>query len=247
MDEIIEKVKKTPIEVTLQIDDEGYTTSKKLYEWLELDQSHYSRWCRNNILENPFAESGIDYSPCGASKGKGNFAEDYRLSADFANLERDIKLVESNDADWIHVDVMDGHFVPNITIGAPVVRCLKNAVSVKLDSHLMIENPLKYIPDFIEAGSDIITFHIEAAKDTAAECVSLIKNAGRHGMQGEFAVAVYNGMACICSSLESDDDIRFLGQHIRYLPFPFISPVSSNNSCYHNIPPFCRFTRQILY
>lgn len=84
MDGIIEKVNKTPIEVTLQIDDEGYTTSKKLYEWLELDQSHYSRWCRNNILENPFAESGIDYSPCGASKGKGNFAEDYRLSADFA-------------------------------------------------------------------------------------------------------------------------------------------------------------------
>lgn len=84
MDEIIEKVKKTPIDVTLQIDDEGYTTSKKLYKWLELDQSHYSRWCRNNILENPFAESGIDYSPCGASKGKGNFAEDYRLSADFA-------------------------------------------------------------------------------------------------------------------------------------------------------------------
>ena len=84
MDEITEKVNKTPIEVTLQIDDEGYTTSKKLYEWLELDQSHYSRWCRNNILENPFAESGIDYSPCGASKGKGNFAEDYRLSADFA-------------------------------------------------------------------------------------------------------------------------------------------------------------------
>lgn len=84
MDEIIEKVKKTPIEVTLQIDDEGYTTSKKLYKWLELDQSHYSRWCRNNILENPFAESGIDYSPCGAGKGKGNFAEDYRLSADFA-------------------------------------------------------------------------------------------------------------------------------------------------------------------
>ena len=84
MDEITGKVNKTPIEVTLQIDDEGYTTSKKLYEWLELDQSHYSRWCRNNILENPFAESGIDYSPCGASKGKGNFAEDYRLSADFA-------------------------------------------------------------------------------------------------------------------------------------------------------------------
>lgn len=75
---------KTPIEIALQIDDEGYTTSKKLYKWLELDQSHYSRWCRANILENPFAEIGIDYSPCGANKGKGNFAEDYKLSSDFA-------------------------------------------------------------------------------------------------------------------------------------------------------------------
>lgn len=87
MNEIIKmtkKTKKTPIEIVLQIDDEGFTTSKKLYEWLELEQSHYSRWCKTNILENPFAELGIDYSPCGASKGKGNFAEDYKLSADFA-------------------------------------------------------------------------------------------------------------------------------------------------------------------
>ncbi len=84
MNEIIEKVAKTPIEIALQIDDDGYTTSRKLYEWLELDQSHYSRWCKTNILENPFAENGIDYSPCVASKGRGNFAEDYKISADFA-------------------------------------------------------------------------------------------------------------------------------------------------------------------
>lgn len=81
--ETVEKLK-TPIEIALQIDDDGFTTARKLYEWLELDQSHYSRWCKTNILENPFAENGVDYSPYGASKGKGNFAEDYKISADFA-------------------------------------------------------------------------------------------------------------------------------------------------------------------
>ena len=81
------------------------------------------------------------------------------LSADFANLERDIKLVEDNGADWIHVDVMDGHFVPNITIGIPVVKALKRFARKPLDVHLMIDNPEKYIEDFAKAGADIITFH----------------------------------------------------------------------------------------
>lgn len=84
------------------------------------------------------------------------------LSADFANLERDIKLIEDNGADWIHVDVMDGHFVPNITIGIPVVKALKRFAKKPLDVHLMIDNPEKYIEDFAKAGSDIITFHYEA-------------------------------------------------------------------------------------
>ena len=86
------------------------------------------------------------------------------LSADFANLERDIKLVEDNGADWIHVDVMDGHFVPNITIGIPVVKALKRFARKPLDVHLMIDNTEKYIEDFAKAGADIITFHYEAVK-----------------------------------------------------------------------------------
>lgn len=91
------------------------------------------------------------------------------LSADFANLERDVKLVEDNGADWIHVDVMDGHFVPNITIGIPVVKSLKKVASKPLDVHLMIENPEKYIEDFAKAGADIITFHYEAVKEENIE------------------------------------------------------------------------------
>lgn len=84
------------------------------------------------------------------------------LSADFANLERDIKSVESAGADWVHVDVMDGHFVPNITIGIPVVKSLRKVTSLPLDVHLMIENPEKYVEQFALAGANILTFHYEA-------------------------------------------------------------------------------------
>lgn len=91
------------------------------------------------------------------------------LSADFANLERDIKLVENNGADWIHVDVMDGHFVPNITIGIPVVKSIRKVTNLPLDVHLMIENPEKYIEDFANAGADIITFHYEAIAKSHSE------------------------------------------------------------------------------
>ena len=87
------------------------------------------------------------------------------LSADFANLEKDIKRAEIAGADWIHVDVMDGHFVPNITIGVPVVKSLRSITNLPLDVHLMIENPDKYIEPFANAGADIITFHYEAEID----------------------------------------------------------------------------------
>lgn len=101
------------------------------------------------------------------------------LSADFANLERDIKLVERNGADWIHVDVMDGHFVPNIAIGIPVVKSIKKVTTLPLDVHLMIENPEKYIEDFANAGADILTFHYEAVKkENIKNLISEIKELG---------------------------------------------------------------------
>jgi len=84
------------------------------------------------------------------------------LSADFAKLGAEIAAVEAAGADWIHVDVMDGHFVPNLTLGAPVVKCLRPVTSLPLDVHLMIEEPERYIQDFAKAGADFLTIHVES-------------------------------------------------------------------------------------
>ncbi len=101
------------------------------------------------------------------------------LSSDFANLEKEIHLLKENGADWVHIDVMDGHFVPNLTIGAPVVKAIRKVTDLPLDVHLMIENPERYISDFANAGSDIITFHYEATKERTAEVINLIKSFGK--------------------------------------------------------------------
>lgn len=100
------------------------------------------------------------------------------LSADFSNLEKDIISVERAGAEWLHIDVMDGHFVPNITIGVPVVKSIRKITNLLLDVHLMIENPEKYIKPFADAGADIITFHYEATKEKTEEVIKLIKSCG---------------------------------------------------------------------
>lgn len=87
------------------------------------------------------------------------------LSCDFSKMGEEIIRMDKAGADYIHLDVMDGAFVPNITFGAPIIKAVRGLTDVPFDVHLMIDNPLKYIDDFADAGADIITFHVEAKSD----------------------------------------------------------------------------------
>ena len=100
------------------------------------------------------------------------------LSANFARLEDDVRKAEQGGAEWLHIDVMDGHFVPNITIGPLIVAALRPITNLVLDCHLMIENPDTYIPDFAKAGADIITVHVEACRHLN-RTVQLIHSLGK--------------------------------------------------------------------
>ena len=108
------------------------------------------------------------------------------LSADFVNLERDIRALTPAGADYVHVDVMDGIFVPNITIGIPVVAAIRKITELPLDVHLMIDRPLRYVDDFCKAGSDILTVHVEA--DTEENTLAALKRIRALGVKPAISV-----------------------------------------------------------
>ncbi len=108
------------------------------------------------------------------------------LSADFVNLERDIRALKETGADYVHVDVMDGLFVPNITIGIPVVAAIRRITDMPLDVHLMIDRPLRYVDDFCKAGSDLLTVHVEA--DTQENTLAALKRIRENGVRAAISV-----------------------------------------------------------
>jgi ribulose-phosphate 3-epimerase len=125
------------------------------------------------------------------------------LSADFAALGRDIAAVERGGADLIHVDVMDGHFVPNITIGPPVVRAIKRIATRPLDVHLMIESPDRYIDDFVAAGAAMVSVHVEAVPHLH-RTISFIRSLGAK------AGVVINPSTPVSSLVEIIGDVDFV-------------------------------------
>lgn len=108
------------------------------------------------------------------------------LSADFVNLERDIRALTPAGADYVHIDVMDGLFVPNITIGIPVVAAIRRVTQLPLDVHLMIERPIRYVERFCEAGADILTVHVEA--DTQENTIEALKKIRACGVRPAISI-----------------------------------------------------------
>jgi ribulose-phosphate 3-epimerase len=155
------------------------------------------------------------------------------LSADFARLGEELRAIEEAGADLAHVDVMDGHFVPNITIGAPVVRSLRAATKLTLDCHLMVEEPQRFIEDFLRAGAGMISIHVEAERHLE-RALALIRSGGA---KAGIAINPATSVDQLADALDYCDFILVMTVNPGFGGQRFIAPV---------VPKIRRLRRMIL-
>ena len=128
------------------------------------------------------------------------------LSADFGALREDVIKVEKAGADWLHIDIMDGHFVPNLTMGPDVVKSIRKDSSLFFDCHLMVDNPQMFIEPFVKAGADLITFHAECAEDICA----MADKIHSYGVKAAVAVNPATPIDCVLPSLHKLDMVLIM-------------------------------------